>query len=61
MNKCEQPDIDLCAACGEHAEFVCCEAAQEGLKCESDCRGDIVSNCCGAGSYNTDYETDYDR
>lgn len=37
-----QPDIDICSDCGEHAEF---EESEDG---------GCVSNCCGAGAYDSD-------
>lgn len=43
-----QPDIDICKNCGEHAEF---EETDNGRE----------SNCCGAGPYDPDYETDMER
>jgi hypothetical protein len=42
------PDIDICSDCGEHCEF---EETDNGYE----------SNCCSAGAYNTDYETDMER
>lgn len=43
------PDIDICSACGEHAEF------------EQDSDGHVYSNCCGAGEINTDPDIDMER
>jgi hypothetical protein len=43
-----QPDIDICAECGDHAEF---EETDDGC----------VSNCCGAGAYDTDPDLDLER
>jgi hypothetical protein len=43
-----QPDIDICSACGEHAEF---EETDDGC----------VSNCCGSGAYDTDPDIDMER
>jgi hypothetical protein len=54
-----QPDIDICSACGEHTEFYCCEEGSKNLEC--DCDGIVLSNCCGAGSYDTDPDIDMER
>lgn len=40
-----QPDIDICPACGEHAEF----------------DEDGVSECCGECPYNSDPDVDMER
>jgi hypothetical protein len=40
-----EPDCDLCSGCGDHTGF--CEEC--GL-----------SECCGAGSYDTDYTIERD-
>lgn len=57
----KQPDIDICSECKDHAAFYCCEAAEQGLECQDDCTGEMVSNCCGAGSYSTDSDWDMER
>ena len=53
MSKNLEPDIDICRDCGEHAAFYCCENAENGEDCEENCPGDTVSNCCGAGPYDS--------
>lgn len=58
MNK--QPDIDICSECKEHASFACCETDDFPAHAE-DCNGELVSECCGAGSYNTDSDWDMER
>lgn len=45
----KQPDIDICSACKDHAEF------------EETDDGECVSNCCGARAYNTDPDIDMER
>lgn len=42
-----EPDIDICPACGEHAEFD-----------DGDASG---SSCCGAKPYDTDPDLDMER
>ena len=44
----DQPEIDLCGECGEHAEF---EKTDDGF----------ISNCCGVGPFNVDPDTDMER
>jgi hypothetical protein len=40
-----EPDIDICSACGEHAEF----------------DDETGSNCCGAEAYDSDPDIDMER
>lgn len=56
-----QPDIDICSACGEHAEFHCCGESEEGAECLDSCRRRQTSNCCGAGFYDSDPDLDMER
>lgn len=56
-----QPDIDLCRACGEHAEFYCCEESEDGEDCLDSCGRRLTSNCCGAGPYDSDPYVNMER
>lgn len=59
MKLTKQPDIDICSECKDHASFYCCEAAEQGQECDSECEGQVLSNCCGASSYDTDYDFEF--
>lgn len=50
----KQPDCDICACCKDHATFSCCEQAPAGNECGPECEGEVLSECCGAGPYDTD-------
>jgi len=46
----DQPDCDICRACGDHAEFITDEES-----------GECLSNCCGEPPYSTDIDLDVER
>lgn len=52
-----RPDIDICSACKDHTEFYCCPEGADRDEC-GQCDGYILSSCCGAEAYDTDYDTD---